>query len=67
MAQTVNNTNMAQTVNNRKRITQGHTNTRPLATIRCMQINLQHSRMATDNLKKLTEQDNSDIIFMQEP
>jgi hypothetical protein len=31
-----------------------------------MQVNLQHSRIATDNLMKLTEQDNSDIIFIQE-
>jgi len=58
---------MAQTVNNSKRITQGHKNTSPLDTIRCRQINLQHSRTATDNLMKLTEQDNSDIISIQEP
>ena len=57
---------MAQSVNNSKRITQGHKNTSPLATIRRMQINLQHSTTATDNLIKLTEQDNSDIISIQE-
>ena len=59
--------NMAQTVNIRKRIIQGHKKTSPLATIRCMQINLQHSRMATDNLTNLIEQDSSDIILIQEP
>jgi hypothetical protein len=32
-----------------------------------MQVNLQHSRIGTDNLMKLTEQDNSDIIFIKEP
>jgi len=58
---------MAQIVSNSKRITQGHKNTSPLPTIRCREINLQHSRTATDNLMKLTEQDNSDIIFIQEP
>jgi hypothetical protein len=58
---------MAQIDNQRKRIIQGHKNTRPQASIRCMQINLQHSRTATDNIMKLTEQGNSDIIFIQEP
>jgi len=32
-----------------------------------MQINLKHSGVATDNLMKLIEQDNTDIIFIQEP
>ena len=59
--------NMAQTVNTRKRIIQGHKKTSPLATIRCMQINVQHSRTVTDNLMNLIEQDSSDVIFMQEP
>jgi len=58
---------MSQTVNTRKRIIQGHKKTSPLATIMCMQINVQHSRTATDNLMNLIEQDSSDIIFMQEP
>jgi len=31
-----------------------------------MQINLQYSRIATDNIMKLIEQENSDIIFIQE-
>ena len=60
-------TKMAQTDYSRKRIIQGHKNIKPQAPIRCMQVNLQHSRTATDNLMKLTEQDNSDIIFIQEP
>jgi len=58
---------MAQIDNNRKRKTKGRKNTSPLATIRCRHINLQHSRAATDNLMKLIEQDNSDIIFLQKP
>ena len=58
---------MDQINNNRKGKTQGRKNTGPLATIRCGQINLQHSRAATANLKKLIEQDNLDIIFLQEP
>ena len=35
--------------------------------IRCMQINLQHSRVATDNLMTLIKQDHTDIVFVQEP
>ena len=35
--------------------------------IRIMQINLQHSRTATDNLMKLTQQDLTDILLVQEP
>jgi hypothetical protein len=40
---------------------------RTQARIRCMQINLQHSRTATDNLKDLREHGKSDILFIQEP
>jgi hypothetical protein len=58
---------MAQTDNHKKRITQGSTNIRPQALIRCKQINLKHSKRATDNIMHLTEQDNSDVIFIQEP
>jgi len=58
---------MAQTDNSRKRIIQGHKNIKLQAPFRCMQINLQHSRTATNNIMKLIEQDNSDIIFIQEP
>jgi ribonuclease HI len=35
--------------------------------IRCMQVNLQHSRTATDNLMKLIQQDLTDIVLVQEP
>jgi hypothetical protein len=55
---------MALTNNSRIR---GHKTTKPQAPTRCMQINLQHSRVATDNLMKLIEQDNTDIIFIKEP
>jgi len=43
-----------------------HKNHKPQAPIRCMKINQQHSRVATDNLMKLIKQDNTDI-FIQEP
>jgi exonuclease III len=33
----------------------------------CIQINLQHSRLATDNLLKLIKEDDTDIICIQEP
>jgi hypothetical protein len=55
---------MTQTDKSRIR---GHKNTKPQAPIRYMQINLKYSRVATDNLIKLIEQDNTDIIFIQEP
>jgi len=32
-----------------------------------MQINLQHSRTTTDNIMNLSEQDKTDIIFIQQP
>jgi endonuclease/exonuclease/phosphatase family metal-dependent hydrolase len=32
-----------------------------------MQINLQHSKVATDNLMKLIQQEHTDIVFVQEP
>ena len=59
-------TKMAQTDHSKKRTIQEHKNTKPQTLIRCMQINLQHSRIATDNLMKLTEQEKSDIICIQE-
>ena len=34
--------------------------------IRCMQINLQHSRVATANLMQLTEEESIDILSIQE-
>jgi hypothetical protein len=42
-------------------------NNNQLKSIRCMQINLQHSRVATDNLMNLIQLDHTDIIFIQEP
>ena len=35
--------------------------------IKCLQINLQHSRAATANLIKIVTEDEIDIIFIQEP
>jgi len=35
--------------------------------LRFIQVNLQHSRAATDNLMKLVAEDETDIIFIQEP
>jgi hypothetical protein len=35
--------------------------------IKCLQINLQHSRAATANLIKIAMEDGIDIIFIQEP
>jgi hypothetical protein len=38
-----------------------------LAQIRCIQINLQHSKYATNNLMKVTDTEETEIIFAQEP
>jgi len=35
--------------------------------LKCIQLNLQHSRLATDNLRQIIEEENTDIIFIQEP
>ena len=35
--------------------------------IQCVQINLQHSRTATDNLVKFTTENGIDILALQEP
>jgi len=53
---------MAPADNNRRKI-----NTNQQITIRCRQINLQNSRLATDNLMNLIKQGHTDIIFIQEP
>ena len=58
---------MAQADNSRKRTIQGHKTIKLQAPIRYIQINLQHSTAATDNIMKLIEQDKSDILFIQEP
>ena len=36
-------------------------------TLRCLQINLKHSKPATDNLNQLTKEANIDMAFIQEP
>jgi hypothetical protein len=43
------------------------TNNNQQIPIRCLQINLQDSRAATDNLMHIIHQDHADIIFIQEP
>ena len=35
--------------------------------IKCLQLNLQHSRTATFNLTQITLQNNTDVVFVQEP
>jgi len=35
--------------------------------IKCIQVNLQHSKSATANLMKIIEEDKTDIICIQEP
>jgi exonuclease III len=35
--------------------------------LNCIQINLQHSRLATDNLLKIIEEEGTDILCIQEP
>jgi hypothetical protein len=51
--------------------TKKHTNNRkvkfnnPQISLRCIQINLQHSTVATDNLMNLIQQDHTDILFIQ--
>jgi hypothetical protein len=35
--------------------------------VKCIQINLQHSRLATDNLLEIIEEDSTDILCIQEP
>jgi ribonuclease HI len=35
--------------------------------LKCLQINLQHARLATDNLLKITQEEGIDILCIQEP
>ena len=58
---------MAQIDHYKKQTTQGYKINKPKTPIRCMQINLQHSMIATDNLMKLLEKEKTDVIFIQEP
>ena len=37
------------------------------ARLKCLQINLQHSRLVTDNLLKITQEEGIDIVCIQEP
>ena len=37
------------------------------ASLRCIQINLKHSKIATDNFNQLTKETDIDIAFVQEP
>jgi hypothetical protein len=53
------NTNTNTTLYNRTYI--------PKTQIKCIQINLQHSRVATDNLMKIIAEDGTDILCIQEP
>jgi len=53
---------MAPANNNRRKIDNNQQ-----TMIRCMQINRQHLRIATDNLMNLIEQKHTDILFVQEP
>jgi hypothetical protein len=57
------NNKISQTGYFRKQIIQGHKNIKLQALIRCMQVNLQNSKTATDNLMKLAEEENSDLIY----
>jgi len=58
---------MAPEHNHRERNIRNHAYNKTQSPIRCMQINLQHSRTATDNILNLSEQDKTDILFIQEP
>jgi len=50
-------------VNDKHRNRSGDFTTR----LKCLQINLQHSRLATDNLLKIMEEEDTDIVCIQEP
>jgi hypothetical protein len=50
---------------NRTAIKNKNINLQPI--IKCHQINLQHSRTATDNLMELIEKEGIDVAFIQEP
>ena len=40
---------------------------KPQTTIKCCQINLEHSKSATDSLMELIEKEEIDVAFIQEP
>ena len=48
-------------------ITPGKIHEQTQTHLRCLQLNLHHSRLATDNLNKIIEEENIDILCIQEP
>jgi exonuclease III len=60
--QTARNTNKS----NSKGQNLGHLNNKQIL-MKITQLNLQHSRSATDNLMNLTKQEHTDILLIQEP
>ena len=48
-------------------ITPGKIHDQTPTQLKCLQLNLHHSRLATDNLNKIIEEENIDILCIQEP
>jgi hypothetical protein len=44
-----------------------HKTNKSKAMLKCLQINLHHSRTATDNLTKIINEERTDIVFIHEP
>ena len=44
-----------------------HKTSKSKAMLKCLQINLHHSRTATDNLTKIINEEGTDIVFIHEP
>jgi len=53
------------TAKNKANATHGYTTGAPNTQLKCMQINLQHSRLATDNFLKTTAEEEADIICIK--
>jgi len=53
--------------NRDKRLAQGNYTLKRRMQIKCMQLNLQHSRTATYNLSQIIIQNNIEVAFLQEP
>ena len=51
----------------KSKTTTKNNNTKQQTMIKCYQINLQHSRTATDNLMELIDKGKIDVVFIQEP
>jgi hypothetical protein len=47
--------------------TPGKINAQMQTQLRCLQLNLQHSRLVTDKLNKIIEEENTGILCIQEP